>query len=177
MGLFRKKEKKGLAAHETAGLFLFDTVNAALAAERVLRDKDYGIALVSPPQNLRTGCDLAVAVSSFDFIGASRELENAGVIVRDWVDDAGEMPSLAELVTSVDFGQWLMVRAGNMKTVVDKETRIIVNTSGGGCPDIPYLNSELVGCQIDYATSPKELGYTLCGLMLERAFVEAKALL
>jgi len=75
----------------------------------------------------------------------------------------------------VDFGEWLMVRAGNMKIVVEKATGVIVNTSGGGCPDIPYLNHALVGKRLDEVPRPKDLGYTLCGLMLDRAYQEARA--
>ncbi len=106
-----------------------------------------------------------------------RALAEADVAVRSWVDDTEGTMAVSDIVTSVDFGQWLMVRAGNMKIVVDKATRVIVNTSGGGCPDIPYLNLRLVGLTLDEAPRPKDLGYTLCGLMLDRAYVEARALL
>jgi hypothetical protein len=81
---------------------------------------------------------------------------------------------LADIVTTEDFGEWLMVRAGNMKITVEKSSGRIVNTSGGGCPDIPYLNLEFVGTSVDDGRRPKDLGYTLCGLMLDRAFVDAR---
>jgi hypothetical protein len=35
-----------------------------------------------------------------------------------------------------------MIRAANMKLTVDKDTMVIVNISGGGCPDVPYLASD-----------------------------------
>jgi len=38
-----------------------------------------------------------------------------------------------------------MVRAANMKLTIDKKTRMIVNISGGGCPDVPYLASQMIG--------------------------------
>ncbi len=38
-----------------------------------------------------------------------------------------------------------MVRAANMKLTIDKASRRIVNVSGGGCPDVPYLAQEMVG--------------------------------
>ena len=44
-----------------------------------------------------------------------------------------------------DFGDYLMVRAANMKITVDKRDLRIVNISGGGCPDVPYLAERLVG--------------------------------
>jgi len=69
-----------------------------------------------------------------------------------------------------------MVKAGNMKMSFDKSTGIIVNTSGGGCPDIPYLHIELVGRKLAEAPRPKDVGFTLCALMLDRAFEECLSL-
>ncbi|MDP2183426.1 MAG: DUF3343 domain-containing protein [Actinomycetota bacterium] len=178
MKLFRRAEKmEGPGDGDLPGLFLFDDVNEALAAERVLKEAAYYVTLVAPPQHLRAGCDLAVTVPRVEQVGAMRALEDANVVVRAWVDDAEGTMAVSDVVTTVDFGEWLMVRAGNMKIVVEKASGVIVNTSGGGCPDIPYLNLELVGVSLDDAPRPKELGYTLCGLMLDRAYVEARALL
>jgi len=176
--IFRKKKRtEDPGAGEASGLFLFDQVPDALWAERVLKEAGYQYALVAPPHHLRAGCDLAVAVPRVEHVGAARVLEEARVPVRGWVDDPGSAARPADLVTAVDFGDYLMVRAGNMKITVEKATRTIVNTSGGGCPDIPYLNVELVGKRLDEAPRPKSLGYTLCGLMLDRAYEEACALL
>lgn len=174
MKLFsRKKDKsKDPGVTEALGLFLFDDVNEAIAAERALKAAGYMVILVAPPHHLRAGCDLAVSVSRVEQVGAMRALAKADVAVRSWVDDAEGTTSVTDLVTTVDFDDWLMVRAGNMKIVVEKRTGIIVNTSGGGCPDIPYLNLELVGQRLTDVPRPKELGYTLCGLMLDRAYLE-----
>jgi len=171
----RKEPKRSPGADEALGLFLFDAVNDALGAERTLKAVGYDVTLVAPPARLRAGCDLSVALPRFEHVGAARTLAEAGVHVRDWIDDAEGTAEVCDLVTTVDFGEWLMVRAGNMKIVVEKATGTIVNTSGGGCPDIPYLNLALVGRRIDEVTRPKDLGYTLCGLMLDRAYVEACA--
>ncbi len=48
-----------------------------------------------------------------------------------------------------------------------------VNISGGGCPDIPYLNAEMVDKTLASAPHPNELGYTLCATMLQCAYEEA----
>ncbi len=180
MRLFSRKASKEKAQHPSAdealGLFLFDQVNEALAAERVLARAGHEVSLVAPPPHLRAGCDLACAVPRVEYPGAARALEEAHVHVRDWVDDMEGSAKLGEMVTTVDFGPWLMVRAGNMKITIEKETGLIVNTSGGGCPDIPYLNLALVGRSLAEASRPRELGYTLCGLMLDRAFTEAAKL-
>lgn len=164
-------------ADEERGLFLFYDVAEAIKAETLLKAKGYEVELVAPPFHLRGGCDLSVALSRVEHLGAERLLHQAEVHVKEWVDDAAGTAEVCDLVTTVDFGEWLMVRAGNMKIVVEKATGTIVNTSGGGCPDIPYLNLELVGKRIDEVPRPKELGYTLCGLMLDRAYVEARSLL
>ena len=36
-------------------------------------------------------------------------------------------------------GEYLIVRAANMKRTVEKATGNIINVSGGGCPDVPCL--------------------------------------
>ncbi len=76
-----------------------------------------------------------------------------------------------------DYGAWLMVRAANMKITVDKASRRIVNVSGGGCPDVPYLASLLLGKALDEAQIPLNQGQTLCGYALKLAFDETQRLL
>lgn len=175
MSLFARSQKpEGPGAEEALGLFLFDAVNDALAAERALDAAGYAVSLVAPPHHLRAGCDLAIAVPRVEHVGAERALGDADVHVREWANDAEGTARVCDLVTTVDFGTWLMVRAGNMKIVVEKASGVIVNTSGGGCPDIPYLNLALVGKRVDEVPRPKDLGYTLCGLMLDRAYLEVR---
>lgn len=174
---FGKKRAQAGDADEAIGLFLFYDVAEAIKAEALLKANGYDVELVAPPPHLRGGCDLSVALHRVEHVGAERVLLAADVHLKEWVDDAEGTAEVCDLVTTVDFGEWLMVRAGNMKIVVEKATGTIVNTSGGGCPDIPYLNLELVGKRVDEVPRPKELGYTLCGLMLDRAYVEVRSLL
>jgi hypothetical protein len=75
-----------------------------------------------------------------------------------------------------DFGQYRMVRAANMKLTIDKNSLIIANISGGGCPDIPYLAAEMVGKSLSGAPSPREIGHTLCGYTLHLAYEEMRRL-
>lgn len=173
---FRRGGRRREGAEDGNGLFLFDAVSEALAAEKALGAEGYEVQLVAPPQHLRAGCDLAVAIAAFERPGAARVLEERGVAVRGWVDSLDGALELADLVTVVDFGEEFMVRAGNMKICVRRCDGVVVNTSGGGCPDIPYLNLRLVGSKLDEAPRPRELGFTLCGLMLDRAFLEAREL-
>ena len=71
-----------------------------------------------------------------------------------------------------DFGTHLMVRAANMKLTIEKNSRTIVNISGGGCPDVPYLAVRLIGLRLDKAPHPRGIGHTLCGYALALAFEE-----
>ena len=80
------------------------------------------------------------------------------------------------IVRVVDFGDWVMVKAANMKLTFEKETGVIVNTSGGGCPDIPYMHAELIGKPLGEAPRPRDIGFTLCALMLDRALEESLGL-
>ena len=73
-----------------------------------------------------------------------------------------------------DFGEYLMVRAANMKLTIDKDSLEIVNVSGGGCPDVPYLAREMVGKSLNGAPSPRQIGHTLCGYALQLAYEEMK---
>ena len=158
---------------EGGGLVLFPAVRQALDAHQVLREAGYMARLVAPPPQLRKGCDLAVEVKLVEKLAIERCLEQKGVTHLSLEPlKAGTSP-LLEIVTVTDFGRWLMVKAGNMKLTFAKDNGEIVNTSGGGCPDIPYLHAELVGKSLTEAPRPKQIGFTLCVLMLEQALVEA----
>ena len=59
-----------------------------------------------------------------------------------------------------------------MKLTVDKESLSIVNISGGGCPDVPYLAQHMVGKHLAEAPRPQDIGHTLCGYALQLAYEE-----
>jgi len=59
-----------------------------------------------------------------------------------------------------------------MKMTIDKRDLRIVNVSGGGCPDVPYLAESLVGRTLYEAPAPRSLGHTLCGYALQLAYEE-----
>jgi hypothetical protein len=172
MAFLRRKK----AAFEGGGLVLFQEVQAAMHAEKVLKKADYTVRLVAPPPELRKGCDLAVEINLVEQPGIERLLRQGGV---DYIEvrplNIGTSEIL-EIVRITDYGDWVMVRAANMKLTYEKRTGIIVNTSGGGCPDIPVMHAELLDRRIDEAPRPRDIGYTLCALMLDRALEEAISL-
>lgn len=171
MPSFKKKP-----SFEGGGLVLFLDVHDAMTAEKVLKAVDYAVKLVAPPPELRKGCDLAVEINLVEQPGIERLLKEKEAGYVSVLPLKPGTSSLLEVVKVTDFGDWLMVKAANMKLSFEKKSGIIVNTSGGGCPDIPYLHAEMIGKRLDEAPRPRDLGFTLCALMLDRALDESLAL-
>ena len=169
-------KQKRESSFEGSGLILFLDVRDALRAEKVLKDAKYAARLVAPPAELRKGCDLAVKINLVEQLGIKRLLNQKDVAYVSIDPIKTGTSDLLQIVKVIDFGGWVMVKAGNMKLTFDKKNGIIVNTSGGGCPDIPYLHAELVGKKLTEAPRPKDIGFTLCALMLDRALTECLAL-
>ncbi len=161
---------------EGGGLVLFMDVQDAMRAERVLKGGDYEVKLVAPPPQLRKGCDLAVEVNLVEQPGIERVLREKDTPYVSVEPLKVGTASLLQVVKVTDFGRWTMVKAGNMKLTFEKKTGTIVNTSGGGCPDIPRLNAEMVGKTLVEAPRPRDMGFTLCALMLDRALEESLGL-
>ena len=168
--MFRKKP-----SFEGGGLVLFLDVHAAMQAEKVLKKAGYQTRLVAPPPQLRKGCDLAVEVNLVEQPGIERVLHQNDVAFTGVRPSTVGTAPLLEVVKITDFGQWVMVKAGNMKITCDKASGEIVNFSGGGCPDIPYMHAKLVHQPVLKAPRPREIGFTLCALNAERALEECQA--
>ncbi|MBW1850562.1 MAG: hypothetical protein JRJ15_03860, partial [Deltaproteobacteria bacterium] len=43
------------------------------------------------------------------------------------------------------------------------------NISGGGCPDVPHLATEMIGKRLRDAPNPGEVGFSLCAYSLNTA--------
>ena len=173
MAFLKRKQK---TSFEGGGLVLFLDVHDAMKAEKALKDTGYAVKLVAPPPELRKGCDLAVAINLVEQPGIERVLDQRDVAYINVTPLKGETPEPLEIVKVTDFGRWVMVKAANMKLTFEKESGIIVNTSGGGCPDIPVLHAELVDKRLTEAPRPKDIGFTLCALMLDRSLEECLTL-
>ena len=172
MDLLKRKKK----TFEGGGLVLFHEVQEAMKGERALKKADYRVRLVAPPPELRKGCDLAVEINLAEQPGIERLLKQRDVAYMEIRPLKGSDAAILEVVRTTDFGDWVMVKAANMKLTYEKESGKIVNTSGGGCPDIPVMHAELLDKLLAEAPRPAEIGYTLCALMLDRALEEGKVL-
>ena len=169
MAFLRRKQK---TSFEGGGLVIFRDVPEAMKAEKVLKGADYDVKLVAPPPELRKGCDLAVEINLVEQLGIERLFKEKDIEYVDITPVKLETSELLDIVKITDFGDWVMVKAGNMKITFDKNNGMIVNTSGGGCPDIPHLHAEMIGKKLTDAPWPRDIGFTLCALMLNRALEE-----
>jgi hypothetical protein len=172
MGFLKKKK----SAFEGGGLVLFMDVSDAIQGEKVLKQADYYVRLVAPPPEMRRGCDLAIEINLVEQPGIERLLTEKEVAYVTVTPLKAATAEILEVVKVIDFGNWIMVKAANMKLTFDKNSGVIVNTSGGGCPDIPYMHSEMLDKKLDEAPKPKGLGFTLCSLMLDKALDESQNL-
>ncbi len=168
--------KKGKVVFTGGGLVLFEEVQEAMKAENVLKKAAYPVRLVAPPPELRKGCDLAVEINLVEQPGIERLLKQRDVYYIEIRPLKGRDAAILEIVRVTDFGDWLMVKAANMKLTFEKKSGKIVNTSGGGCPDIPVMHAELLDKHVGEAPRPADIGYTLCALMLDRALEESRSL-
>lgn len=173
MAIFKRQKK---VKFEGGGLVLFDEVQQAMLAEKVLKSTGYIVKLVAPPPELRKGCDLAVEINLVEQPGIERVLNEKDIFYISTNPIRIKTAPLLDIVKLTDFGYWMMVKAGNMKITYEKSSGVIVNISGGGCPDIPYLHAELIGKRLSEAKRPKDLGFTLCAINLDRAFDECLSL-
>lgn len=155
------------------GLIILNEVSEAMQAERMLKSFGYEVRGVAPPPEIRKGCDLAVEFDIIDQLGVERLLKRSGLSPLKIVATDNLSQGPLDITKEKDFGRYFMVTAANMKITVDKEQGMIVNISGGGCPDVPYLAVSLVGNKITEVENPGENGYSLCGYMLEKAYDKA----
>lgn len=166
--VFGKKK----VAFKGDGIIIFQDVSQAIKAEKIVKGAGHEVKLVAPPLQLRMGCDLALEINLVESAVIERLLKRKDAPYIGIFPIMKGTAELLEIVKITDYGQWTMVKAGNMKLTFDKDSGIIVNISGGGCPDIPYLHAEMVDKQLNEAPRPKDIGFTLCAVMLNRAFEE-----
>ncbi len=159
---------------EDRGLLVYANTSEVIRAENTLKERGWTIQVKGPPPEIRSGCDLVIEFPLIEELAILRLLEDKGLEPLQVAPVTGPLLEPVDIYQSVDFGEYLMVRAANMKLTIEKATAMIVNVSGGGCPDVPYLAQELIGHRLNDAPSPRQLGHTLCGYALELAYQEIK---
>lgn len=161
---------------EGQALLVFAGTGEVIRAEGLLLRAGMPVKVMAPPPALRTGCDMLLVVPLIHAFQAVTILEKNSLPPLQ-VAPAGEgLLEPVSLFQSKDYGQWLMVRAANMKVTIEKATGRIVNVSGGGCPDVPYLAACLTGRNIREKNLVREHGQTLCGYALYLAAGELQRL-
>jgi hypothetical protein len=170
---FLKRKKDPVRQTGTdRGILVFDHTSEVIRAETLLKKAGFPIKVMGPPPEIQTGCDLVIQYPLIEGLNVLRILETAGLEPLEAVPITGPLLQPVDLFQVKDYGPYLMVRAANMKITVDKDSQVIVNVSGGGCPDVPYLARELVGRPLHDVSSPKDIGHTLCGYALHLAYEE-----
>ncbi len=160
--------------HSGKGFLVFHNTGEVLRAERLLRNAGLAVEVKGPPAQLRTGCDMVIVFDVLFEPVARRLLQKEHLDPLAAVPVSDPLLEPVSLFNTTDYGEWFMVRAANMKITVEKRTGTIVNVSGGGCPDVPWLAARLSGRRLDDAEEPCIRGQTLCAYALHKAFVEAR---
>ncbi|MEJ5300454.1 MAG: DUF3343 domain-containing protein [Thermodesulforhabdaceae bacterium] len=174
------KRKKNLLKPEQSsaseGMLVFENTSEVIKAERVLKDAGYNVRVMGPPPELRTGCDLVVVFPIVIQLQVIRLLKAEGLEPVKTVPVSSPLLSPVSLFHVKEFGDFIMVRAANMKLSFEKGSGLIVNISGGGCPDVPFVAAQMIGKTLWDAPSPREIGYTLCAYALSLALEHGKSL-
>lgn len=176
MKWFKNKDGKDNKEPEsqavTKSLLIFPDTSTVMHVEQILKEEEYDTRLVSPPQQYRTGCDLSIEVPMIDVPEITSMLKKIGLAPIDVLPITGKESKPLRLYKTSDLGDFIMVRAANMKLTIEKSTTRIVNISGGGCPDVPYLATQMVGKLLSEAPEPSVVGFSLCAYSLNMAYEE-----
>jgi len=171
---FLKKKQASKELGRDRGILVFENTSEVIRAENALKAAGWDVTVKGPPPEIRTGCDLVIEFPLIEELNVLRILEGSGLKPLQVVPVQSALLEPVSLFHTKDFGQYLMIRAANMKLTVDKKTLTIVNVSGGGCPDVPFLAQEMVGKSLSEAPTPKAIGHTLCGYALQLAYEQMR---
>jgi len=167
--LGKKKTDPG-SQNQDRGILVFENTTEVIRAENVLKAEGWHIKVKAPPPEIRSGCDLVIEFPLIEELSIIRKLLEINIKPIQAVPVNSVLLEPVDLLQEKEYGKYLMVRAANMKITVDKDTQLIVNVSGGGCPDVPYLAGQMVNKYLNNAPHPRDIGYTLCAYALQIAY-------
>ena len=168
--IFGKKSRELESGKLLRGILVFENTTEVIRAESILKAKGWRIRVMGPPPNIRSGCDLVIEFPLIEELSITRALYEVNIKPIQVVPVNSELLEPVSLFHEKEFGKYLMIRAANMKITVDRDTNLIVNVSGGGCPDIPYLAEQMVNKPLSGSPLPKDIGHTLCAYALQLAY-------
>ncbi|MCK4535003.1 MAG: DUF3343 domain-containing protein, partial [Syntrophobacterales bacterium] len=115
---------------------VFENTSEVIQAENALKREGWEVRVMGPPPEIQSGCDLVIEFPLIEELNILRTLEREGIPPLEMVPVTSPLLHPVDLFHVKDFGEYVMVRAANMKLTVEKATGSIVNVSGGGCPDV-----------------------------------------
>ncbi|MEI8348962.1 MAG: DUF3343 domain-containing protein [Candidatus Omnitrophota bacterium] len=166
--LFARKYEK------PKGILLYASVQEVIQTQKMLETEGFQVRLVAPPPEVRLGCDLAIEFNLIEQEAIETTIKNEKSTPYRIVSTKEMLPDILKRSLIVDIDGYVMCKAGNMKITIDKREHRIVNISGGGCPDIPYVAEQLHNQRIEEAKNPIEIGNSLCSYLLQIAFDSLK---
>jgi len=152
------------------GILLYGSVQEVILTNELLASHGFQVRLVAPPPEVRVGCDLAVEFDLIEQEAIETLLKLEGNQPQKIVSTKNMLPDLLKKSDIIEIDGYLMCKAGNMKITIDSHEHKIVNVSGGGCPDIPYVAQQLYRTRLEEARKPVDLGNSLCSFLLQIAF-------
>jgi hypothetical protein len=168
--LDRLKHLVGRKYQKPKGILLYGSVQEVILVNNMLASLSFQVRLVAPPPKVRVGCDLAVEFDPLEQEAIETTLKQTGNIPQKIVSTKEMLPDILKQSSFTEIDGYIMCKAGNMKITVDILEHRIVNISGGGCPDIPYVARELYNVRIEDAKNPVDIGNSLCSYMLQISF-------
>lgn len=168
-GFLKRKTKQDLQGQDR-GILVFENTTEVIAAEKALKTEGWNIKVKGPPPEIRSGCDLVIEFPLLEELAIIRKLSEINIKPLQVVPVTDVLLEPVDLLHMKEYGKYLLIRAANMKITVDRDTQLIVNVSGGGCPDVPYLAEQMVNKTLNNAPPPLQVGYTLCAYALQIAY-------
>ena len=168
--MFLAKNLDSNSQNQDRGILVFENTTEVIRAENVLKSAGLKIKVMGPPPDIRSGCDLVIEFPIIEELSILMKLNEVNIKPLQTVPVNSVLLEPVSLLIEKEYGKYIMVRAANMKITVERDTRLIVNVSGGGCPDVPYLAEQMVNKYLEEAPQPRNIGYTLCAYALQIAY-------